>query len=185
MNARAIIFFLLTCAMGVGSVLAAQPAEVWIDVPFVAQTKDGCGAAAISMVIQYWEKRAGQSAPSSADPERIQAALYSPAAGGIPASKMREYFQVSGYRAFAFQGNWSDLVHHVQDGRPLIVSLKASGPLGPLHYVVVTGIDVERGYVYINDPAQQKLLRISREGFESEWNPTHNWTLLAVPQSGD
>jgi uncharacterized protein YvpB len=65
------------------------------------------------------------------------------------------------------------------------VSLKASGPLEPLHYVVVVGIDAERGYVYMNDPAQQKLLRISREGFESEWNPTQNWALLAVPQSGD
>ena len=185
MNARAVIIFFLACIAGVGSVLAAHPPEVWIDVPFVAQTKDGCGSAVISMVIQFWESQAGKPLSRTADPERIQAALYSPAAGGIPASRMREYFQVSGYRAFAFQGNWSDLKHHVQEGRPLIVSLKASGPLGPLHYVVVTGIDVERGYVYINDPAQQKLLRISREGFESEWNPTHNWTLLAVPQSVD
>jgi ABC-type bacteriocin/lantibiotic exporter with double-glycine peptidase domain len=158
---------------------------VLIDVPFVAQTRDGCGSAAISMIMQYWENRVGQAATKSPDPERIQAALYSRSAGGIPASKMREYFRGAGYRVFAFQGNWNDLKHHVQEGRPLIVSLKASAPLGPLHYVVVTGIDVERGYVYINDPAQQKSLRISREGFESEWNPTHNWTLLAVPQTGD
>jgi ABC-type bacteriocin/lantibiotic exporter with double-glycine peptidase domain len=185
MNVRTVIFFFLTCAASVGVVLAAQPPGVWIDVPFVAQTKDGCGSAAISMVMQYWENRGGRAATNSADPERIQSALYSRAAGGIPASKMREYFQAAGYRAFAFQGNWNDLKHHVQEGRPLIVSLKASGPLGPLHYVVVTGIDAERGYVYINDPAQQKSLRISREGFESEWNPTHNWTLLAVPQPGD
>jgi predicted double-glycine peptidase len=98
---------------------------------------------------------------------------------------MRAYFQESGYRAFAFPGAWSDLKHNIQAGRPLIVSLKASGPLGPLHYVVVTGIDVEREYVYVHDPAQQGSLRMSREGFESEWKPTHNWTLLAVPQSGD
>jgi ABC-type bacteriocin/lantibiotic exporter with double-glycine peptidase domain len=158
---------------------------VWIDVPFIAQTRDGCGSAAISMIMQYWKNQGGRAAGNSADPERIQAALYSPSAGGIPASKMREYFQASGYRAFAFRGNWDDLKHHVQQGRPLIVSLKASGPLEPLHYVVVVGIDAERGYVYMNDPAQQKLLRISREGFESEWNPTQNWALLAVPQSGD
>jgi ABC-type bacteriocin/lantibiotic exporter with double-glycine peptidase domain len=185
MNARTIIFLFLVCVAGVGNVLAAQPPGVLIDVPFVAQTKDGCGSAAISMILQYWEYRVGQTATKSADPERIQSALYSRAAGGIPASKMREYFRAAGYRAFAFQGNWSDLRRHVQEGRPLIVSLKASALLGPLHYVVVMGIDVERGYVYINDPAQQKSLRISREGFESEWNPTHNWTLLAVPQSGD
>ena len=185
MNARAITFFFLVCAASVVSVLAAQPPGLWIDVPFVPQTRDGCGSAAISMIMQYWEKRAGQAATNSADPERIQAALYSPSAGGIPAGRMREYFQASGYQAFAFSGNWSDLRHHVQEGRPLIVSLKASGPLGPFHYVVVVGIDPERGFVYLNDPAQQKLLRISREGFESEWNPTHHWTLLALPQSGD
>jgi ABC-type bacteriocin/lantibiotic exporter with double-glycine peptidase domain len=185
MNARAVIFFFLICTASVSTLLAAQPPGVWIDVPFVAQTKDGCGSAAISMIMRYWENRAGHAATSSADPERIQAELYSPPAGGIPASKMREYFQASGYRAFAFRGNWNDLKHHVEEGRPLIVSLKASGPIGPPHYVVVAGIDVERGYVYIHDPAQQKLLRMSREGFESEWNPTHNWTLLALPQPGD
>jgi ABC-type bacteriocin/lantibiotic exporter with double-glycine peptidase domain len=185
MNFRTVIFFFLTCAACVDVVLAAQPPGVWMDVPFVAQTKDGCGSAAISMVMQYWGNRVGQSALNLADPERIQTALYSPAAAGIPASRMREYFLASGYLAFAIRGSWSDLKHQVEEGRPLIVSLKASGPLGPLHYVVVVGIDAERGYVYLNDPAQQKLLRISREGFESEWNPTHNWTLLAVPQSGE
>jgi len=185
MNARAAIFFFLAFTACVGTVLAANPPGVWIDVPFVAQTKDGCGSASISMVIQYWENRAGHVAANSADPERIQTALYSPPEGGIPAGKMRIYFQESGYRVFTFRGNWSDLKHHIQEGRPLIVSLKASGPLGPLHYVVVTGVDAEREYVYIHDPAQQKLMRISREGFESEWKSTHNWTLLAVPQSGD
>jgi ABC-type bacteriocin/lantibiotic exporter with double-glycine peptidase domain len=185
MNARGILFFILTITASFFPALAAQPPSVWIDVPFIAQTRDGCGSAAISMVMQYWETQAGQAVTNSADPKRIQSALYSRAAGGIPASKMREYFQAAGYRAFAFQGSWNDLRRHVEEGRPLIVSLKASGPLGPLHYVVVTGIDADRGFVYLNDPAQQKLLRMSREGFESEWNPTHHWTLLAVPQSGD
>jgi ABC-type bacteriocin/lantibiotic exporter with double-glycine peptidase domain len=135
------------------------------------------------MVVKYWEKRDGQAAESSADPEKIQSALFSPAAGGIPASKMQNYFQKSGYRVFVFQGEWGDLRHHLEQGRPLIVSLKASGPHGPLHYVVVVGIDSERGYVFVNDPAQQKMLRISRKGFESEWSYTRNWTLLAVPRA--
>jgi ABC-type bacteriocin/lantibiotic exporter with double-glycine peptidase domain len=185
MNARAVLFFILTCAVSIVPTITAQPSGVWLDVPFVAQTRDGCGSAAISMIMQYWEIQTGQAATHPADPEQIQSALYSRAAGGIPASKMREYFRAANYRVFVFQGSWNDLSHHLQVGRPLIVILKASGPLGPLHYVVVTGIDADRGYVYIHDPAQQKSLRMSREGFESEWNPTHHWTLLAVPQSGD
>jgi ABC-type bacteriocin/lantibiotic exporter with double-glycine peptidase domain len=165
--------------------LAAETPGIWIDVPFVAQTKDGCGSASISMVIRYWENKGGQTVTASADPEKIQAALFSPAAGGIPASMMRKYFQDAGYRAFSFQGEWNDLQHHLEQGRPLIAALRASGTRGPLHYVVLVGIDWERGYVFLNDPAQQKMLRMSREGFESEWSPTHNWILLAVPREAD
>jgi ABC-type bacteriocin/lantibiotic exporter with double-glycine peptidase domain len=185
MKIRSILVFFLIFAASARLVLAAATPGAWIDVPFVAQTKDGCGSASISMVIRYWENKNGQTAPASANPEKIQAALYSSVAGGIPASMMQNYFQEIGYRVFVFQGGWSDLKHHLEQGRPLIVSLKASGPHGPLHYIVLVGIDWERGYVFVNDPAQHKMLRISREGFESEWSATHNWTLLAVPRADD
>jgi len=183
MKARAILVVFLLCAVGVECVLAAP--GTLIDVPFVQQTRDGCGSASISMIIRYWERTDGQSVPPAADAVKIQAALFSSAAGGVPASMMQKYFQESRYRVFAFQGDWEDLKRHIEQGRPLIVSLRASGRFEPLHYVVVVGIDPNRGYVFLNDPAKQKMLRVSREGFESEWNPTHNWTLLAVPQSGD
>ncbi len=165
--------------------LSAVTPAMWIDVPFVPQVRDGCGSASISMVLQYWASRAGQTSPNFADPETIQTALFSQAAGGIAASSMETYFQESGYRTFAFQGDWSDLKHHLEQGRPLIVSLKGSGLDGPLHYVVVVGVDSERSFVFINDPAQHKMLRISRQGFESEWNRAHDWTLLAVPRASN
>jgi ABC-type bacteriocin/lantibiotic exporter with double-glycine peptidase domain len=191
MKSRIIPGLFLICAASAGLALAAETTVLWTDVPFIQQTKNGCGSAAISMVMQYWEKKDGQRGqPSaagrpSADAEKIQAALFSPMAGGIPASRMQKYFQESGYRVFTFQGNWTDLKHHLEQGRPLIVSLKASGAHGPLHYVVVVGIDSERGYVFVNDPAQQKMLRISRKGFESEWSYTGDWTLLALPRTDD
>lgn len=167
-----------------GAVIAsvAEPAGIWIDVPFVSQVKDGCGSASIAMVMQYWDAKEGKPAGVAADAQRIQDELFSRKEEGIEASAMKRYFEQSGYRAFAFQGVWSDLRHHLKAGRPLIVSLKASGAHGPLHYVVVVGLDWQRGYVFVNDPAQQKMLRISREGFESEWNGGGNWTLLAVPR---
>ena len=31
-----------------------EKAGVWLDVPFVKQSEDGCGSAAISMLLQYW-----------------------------------------------------------------------------------------------------------------------------------
>ncbi len=185
MKTRLILGLIVIFAAGAGFALAAETAAIWIDVPFIAQSKDGCGSASISMVIQYWEQKDGQAGRAAADPDKIQAALFSPAAGGIPASRMQQYFRESGYRVFVFQGEWGDLKHHLEQGRPLIVSLKASGPRGPLHYVVVVGIDSERGYIFVNDPAQKKMLRISRKGFESEWSYTRNWTLLALPRADD
>ena len=185
MNRRILIGLFLICAAGAGLALAAETTVLWTDVPFIPQAKNGCGSAAISMVMRYWEKNDGQGGGRSADPEKVQAALFSPAVGGIPASRMEKYFRESGYRVFTFQGSWTDLKYHLEQGRPLIVSLKASGRHGPLHYVVVVGIDSERGYVFINDPAQQKMLRISRKGFESEWGYTGDWTLLALPQTDD
>lgn len=173
---------LVAAAVGIAQAAAAVPA-IWIQVPYIAQTKDGCGSASIAMVIQYWDRKMGQPVAANADQEKIQTALFSPAAHGILASSMERYFRDSGYQVFAFQGQWSDLQHHLALGRPLIVILKASGRYGPLHYVVVVGIDSERGYLFVNDPARQKMLRISREGFEAEWRDTRHWTLLAVPKT--
>jgi predicted double-glycine peptidase len=176
--------FILWVALGVvgGSVaLATNPPAIWIDVPNVVQTKEGCGSAAISMVMQYWAKQAGRPESVEMDATRIQELLYSREQKGIPASAMEEYFRKQGYQAFAFRGDWSDLETDLARGRPLIVCLKASGERGPLHYVVVVGIDTARGYVFLNDPAMGKMLRFSREGFQSEWDLAKNWTLLAVP----
>src|SRR6185437_7320853 len=33
----------------------AQSSGVWLDVPFVHQEKDGCGAAVIAMLMEYWQ----------------------------------------------------------------------------------------------------------------------------------
>jgi ABC-type bacteriocin/lantibiotic exporter with double-glycine peptidase domain len=185
MKLRRILGLVLLSMVSVGLALATETPSLWIDVPFVAQVKNGCGSAAIAMVMEYWEKRTNHGSMDSADAAKIQAALYSPAEEGIPASAMKKYFESAGYRTFAFVGDWGELRHHLERGRPLIVSLKASGPHGPLHYVVVVGIDSERGTIYVNDPAQQKMLRLSREGFESEWKATEHWTLLAVPRNVD
>lgn len=176
-----VVGLLVVSTVCAACVFAAQTAALWIDVPFVAQSREGCGSASISMVMRYWAKKKGQPSPPSADPQKIQATLFSPESGGISASSMQRYFRESGYRVFAFHAQWSDLVHHLQLGRPLIVSLDASGPLGPLHYVVLVGIDPARGFLFLNDPAQRKMLRISRKGFQSEWSHTGNWALLAVP----
>ncbi len=164
-----------------GMLCAAEQPGVWLDVPFVKQQKDGCGAASIAMVMQYW--RRAQGSVASEDANQIQQALYSRQARGIYASRMERYLLQHGFRTFAFRGEWKDLREHLEKGRPLIVALKTGHD--NLHYVVVAGLDWQEGVVLKNDPAERKLLKQTRPSFEKEWKAAGNWTLLAVPQEGE
>lgn len=166
-----------------GVLFAAEPGGIWLDVPFVKQEKEGCGAAAIAMVMQYWQKQQALPGKPNAESVQIQRTLHAGAAHGIYASEMERYLRQNGYTTFAFTGSWPDLMHHLEKGRPLIAALKPGSTL-PLHYVVVAGLDPERQLVLLNDPAQRKLLKEDRSRFEHEWDAAGHWTLLAVPLAG-
>ena len=169
---------ILITLFALGSVLAAA-SGVWLDVPFIKQEKNACGAASIAMVIAYWQRQQGQQ--PNADADQIQRVLYSKEAHGIYASDLAEYFQQHGFRTFAFHGEWNDLKEHLEKGRPLIVGLKPGNGNVPLHYVVVTGVDWARNLVLVNDPAERKLLPQERTRFENQWRGADNWTLVALP----
>lgn len=171
----------IVLVLSVGGILfAADRSSVWIDVPFVKQEKNGCGAASIAMVMQYWELQKGRSDHPTIEAAKIQRDLHSDAEHGIYASEMELYFQRNGYTTFAFEGEWPDLKQHLVKGRPLIAALKP-GAMAPLHYVVIAGLDEQRHVVLLNDPAQRKLLKEERSKFEREWKGAGRWTLLALP----
>lgn len=173
------------CALAFAAILFAARADsapgVMLDVPFVAQPKNGCGAASIAMLMQYWERGAAVHS-DRADVATIQRALYSKDAKGIFASAMERYFAQAGFRTFAIRGRWSDLRENLEKGRPLIVGLAPEGPHDPLHYVVVAGMDWAHNWVFVNDPAQRKLMKMERADFEKQWTVTGDWTLLVVPK---
>jgi len=162
--------------------LAADKPGVWLDVPFVKQEKNACGAASIAMVMQYWLNQ-GINTGAAPNPAEIQRQLYSKEGGGIYSSDLEHYFQEHGFRTFAFQGTWDDLKQHLEQGRPLIVALKPSHGSSDLHYVVVAGLGGQQAFVLVNDPAERKLLKQDWPGFEKQWSAVGKWTLLAVPQS--
>jgi len=159
----------------------AGPPGVWLDVPFAAQQKNGCGAASLTMVMQYWENQRGEPDARIESEATIERALDSHARG-VANSTMETFLTANGYRAFAFAGSWGDLRENLNKGRPLIIALGPNGATKPLHYVVVTGMDWVHDFVFVNDPAQRKLMRVAWSEFEAEWKATGNWTLLAVPK---
>ena len=160
----------------------AEGAALFIDVPFVKQEKNGCGAASIAMVMQYWARQQSRVAPATADADAIQRELYSEQAHGILASAVEDYFRRNGYQVFVFAGEWQDLKDHMAKGRPILAALRPLGNGKELHYVVVVGVDEERHLVLVNDPAERKLLPFERAEFEKAWKATDHWTLLAVPR---
>lgn len=173
---RAAALFLLFAA----TLCAQSPTTLWIDVPFVHQPREGCGAASIAMIMQYWAAQPGGHPQPGSHVDTIQQQLYSPKDHGISDSSMVEYLQQHGFAVIAFAGQWSDLEQQIRKGRPLIAALRPQGQ-SQLHYVVIDGIDTGRGLIMMNDPAERKLLTQERAAFERDWSATHNWVLLAVP----
>lgn len=169
----------LACVVAFAS---AQDHGLWLDVPFVSQSEDGCGSAVIAMLLQYWSAHGTAVEAARADADAIQSRLYAKSARGIRASQLEKYIRDSGFTVFAFAGTWDDLDKHLREGRPLILGTAPNGKNASLHYVVAVGMDRRASAVLVNDPARGKLLRIERAEFEKQWQPTANWTLLAVPR---
>jgi hypothetical protein len=181
-------------AAAVPACLCAQnPKPLWIDVPYVHQTQEACGDAALAMVIGYWAEQQGlagglidgtpaqrEQAVAERDVPIIRRDL-PPGRHGISAHAMQKYLDDHGFVTFALQGTWNDLEKEIGKGRPLIVATRPRGD-PQLHYMVIAGVDPVRSLVMMNDPAERKLLTEERAEFEKDWSATHNWLLLAVPQ---
>jgi ABC-type bacteriocin/lantibiotic exporter with double-glycine peptidase domain len=151
--------------------------------PFVAQPEEGCGAAVISMTLQYWKAHGADVASQVHDVDAIQKELYSQADHGIRASALTKYFSDHNFRTFAFRGELKDLHEHVAKGRPLIIALRPSSGSRTLHYVVVAGTDPGSKVILLNDPAQRSLLKVRAADLQKQWAATDYWTLLVLPKT--
>jgi predicted double-glycine peptidase len=161
--------------------LPALAGEPLLSVPFIRQEREGCGSAAAAMVMRYWLAQGARLNEDAADPDVIQKQLYRREAQGIYGSAMREYFEQNGFSAYVIDAGTADLEHHLRRGRPLIVCLQARD--GPLHYVVVVGVDRDREEVVVHDPGRGSAIRQKASEFQKAWHARGNWTLLAVPKS--
>jgi predicted double-glycine peptidase len=152
----------------------------WLDVPYVAQVKAGCGASAVAMVVGYWAEQYPAVRDAARDSERIDTLLPA-SAKGIRGAALKTYLDERGFSAYVFDGEMSDLRQHFSKGRPVVVCLGLRGEKGPLHYAVVVGLD-DSG-VWLNDSARGKLIHEDTAQFEKAWRATGNWALLAVPRT--
>ena len=143
-----------------------------LEVPYVPQRKDTCGAAALSMVLQYWGVAVSH--------DEVAAELLQPELHGIAGSKLAGFAAGRGLTAIAHVGDIDHLRDHVGKGRPMIVAW-AMGR-GRHHDVVVIGFDDARRRVIVHDPARGPARRVDIDTFRRRWAGAGHWTLLVAPK---
>lgn len=152
----------LLAALALSSSLSA-------DVPFLSQTPDLCGGAAVAMVFRYW-------GDAHADIQQF-VPLVDRKAGGITDEVLVEAVRARGWQALAFTGTVESLGEHVQNRRPIIVLLHDRGRL--YHYVVVTAVEGKE--VTVHDPSWGPSRVIQVDDFERRWSAARFWSLMIVP----
>lgn len=140
-------------------------------VPFVPQSTDTCGAAALTMVLRYWGIAASHDA--------IAQALVEKELHGIRGSRLTAWARERGLTAIAYEGDMAQLRDFVGKGRPLVVAWKLSRD--SFHDVVVVGFDDDRGEVIVHDPAVGAGRGVAEREFEQRWAGAGHWTLLVLP----
>lgn len=142
-----------------------------LDVPFVPQAKDTCGAAALAMVMRYWG--------AEASAEEIAGELLDRELRGIAGSRLAGLARQRGFLAFTYAGDLAHLEQYLARGRPLVVAWKVGKDR--YHDVVVVGVGKES--VLVNDPAEGARRAVERGEFERRWAGSGHWTLLVLPEA--
>lgn len=177
-----IVCGLLACA---GLLLAAarataQPAPAQsqgrlIDVPYITQTRDLCGGAALEMVFRYW----GHTSVRAAD----FAPLVEPGRG-IRTGDLAQAASSRGWTSLVVDDVPEDPRARIRDelgrGRPLIALIEVAA--NTYHYVVIVGATDD--VVVFHDPARAPFRTESWTEFDRVWRLAGRWMLLVLPTDG-
>jgi len=180
-------FLLAALAAGcscLGSARGFDPGEFerdgdWIAVrtlPFLPQsTGEGCGPAALAMVLSYW------MGPVSI--EEVAAACPTIPGEGAAAGDLRDLARARGFRAYLIRGELADLERELSEGRPVVVGLvKPFLASGYTHYEVVVGLHRSGRRIVTLDPARGWRVN-DFDGFRLEWDPAGRPALVLIPGS--
>jgi predicted double-glycine peptidase len=163
-------------------VTPTKPADSgWLivpDVPMVTQRERAdCGAAALAMVLRFWQPTTAnetvRSAVGAVDQQK-----------GIAAGRLREVARDQGLQAFLIQGTFDDLVHEIRRGHPIIVgTLQVSGRRGYPHYEVVVGVHPQKRKILVGDPAEGWREQ-ALDKFEARWGASRRLALVVFAPEG-
>ena len=141
------------------------------DVPYVKQTTNHCGPAALSMVMQYWG--------DSADMSDLVTKTYTAQSRGSYQADMISAARRRGYMAVPIEGMHA-LIAEVKAGHPVIVFENLGLSWYPQwHYAVVYGFDLNRQRLLMHSGPKQAMTENIAD-FERSWMLGNYWGLVVL-----
>jgi ABC-type bacteriocin/lantibiotic exporter with double-glycine peptidase domain len=146
--------------------------ELALDVPFQKQDEFQCGAAALGMVLRYWQ--------IPADPAALETELFVPALQGTPPALIADAARQRGLLATCRRASMRDLQSALRAGQPPIVFLGPDRTGSPGHFAVVTGLRGDGDRIRLHGP-QEPNVWWHRRAFQQRWNTGHRLALFCHP----
>jgi predicted double-glycine peptidase len=173
-GATLLLCLVSSCSTGSKEFSIIRPSQTVIiqEVPFFPQLDYQCGPASLAGVLSYYGDNVG--------PDEITESIYRENIRGTVSLDMVLYARNRGFASKWYKGNTDDIIRAVDRGNPVIVMIDLGFSLARVyHYMVITGYSF-KGVIANTGTTPQKL--ISWERFMSQWEKTHNWTLLITPK---
>lgn len=147
--------------------------DALIDLPYLPQTEQLCGGAALAMVLRYWGAH-------DVVPQDF-AALVDGSEGGIRTTALTRAATDRGWTTTALNvtpdAAPAVMRREVNQGRPLIALIEERPRV--YHYVVIVGLTAD--HVVLHDPARAPFRTVARDDFERRWSAAGRWMLLVLP----
>jgi hypothetical protein len=144
-----------------------------LDVPYVAQTPELCGGAAVAMVMRFWGER-------QVFPEDFQS-LVVPAERGIPTRSLVDAARQRRWQAVELGRDASNAFARIRSaldrGQPLIALIE----VGPRTYHYVVLVAATEKEIVLHDPARSPFRVVPWAEFDRVWTAAGSWMLLLLP----
>ena len=169
----ALAFVALAVSTASAGTPADRPRTALLDVPYLTQTQQLCGGAAVAMVLRYWGER-------DVLPQDF-ASLVEGNETGIRTSVLADAVLRRGWQAVSSNqssdtsAGW--LTSEIDKGRPVIALIEVSPRT--YHYVVVVGLTANE--VVYHDPARAPFRVVPLGEFDRQWAAANRWTMTVLP----
>lgn len=160
-----------------GRAWAQAGASALLDVPYLSQSPELCGGAAVAMVLRYWGD--ARILPQDFAP------LVHADDGGIPTGVLTAAVRSRGWQAIMVAAGADTARERIRleidRGRPLVALIQVGA--STYHYVVIVGV-TDRDVV-VHDPARAPFRVMPWAMFDRAWAATGRWLMLVLPAGDD